>query len=275
MQTTPNKYFGTGGICRHFPLCGGCTFLDRPYSQELSEKEEHVRSLLEPVGFEIGGIMGSPRTEGWRHKVQLPFGAWKSGKEVHPVMGCYARDSHLVVDQQECRIQDPDLTATAFAVRQWAHRGAMPIYDERTGNGFLRHILLRKASATGEILLGLVCNARRPPHYRAMLKPLLEGVAKALEGTDAKLVGVVQNTNMRDTNVVLGGLEEPWWGRNWIKEKLGEQTYHLEISTFFQVNPFQTPRLYNLVRDAVPEGSRLLDAYCGLGTIGAWCASKC
>jgi 23S rRNA (uracil1939-C5)-methyltransferase len=271
---TPNATLDPVPSCRHFPRCGGCTHLDRSYAVELAQKEAEVRSLLVPAGFAMDPILGSPREEGWRHKVQLPFGIRKEGRRLVPTLGCYARDSHDVVDQSECRIQDPALTRVAQAVREWASREGIPVYDERNGSGFLRHVLLRKAQATGEILVGLVCNGRRPPHYRALLKPLLERLSRALPGDDGKLVGVVQDVNLRDTNVVLGGLEEAWWGRNWIKERLGEQTYHLELSTFFQVNPYQTPHLYDLVRDAVPDRARLLDAYCGLGTIGAWCSGK-
>lgn len=234
-----------------------------------------MRSLLEPLGCPVGKIVASPVSDGWRHKVQLPLGVRWEGRDRIPTLGCYARASHEVVDQTECRIQDPALTRLAHAVRDWARREKIPIYDEREGVGFLRHVLLRKAQATGEILLGLVCNDRRPQHYRALTKSLLKAAAKALPGADGKLVGIVQDTNTRITNVVLGGMEEPWWGRSWIKEKLGNQTYHLELSTFFQINPFQTPRLYAEVDRAVPEGSRLLDAYCGLGAIGAWVAPRC
>jgi 23S rRNA (uracil1939-C5)-methyltransferase len=261
--------------CPHFPRCGGCVFLDRPYGQELSEKESFVRGLLEPEGCRVGKILGSPRTDGWRHKVQLPFGYRREGRALVPTLGCYARDSHNVVDQAECHIQDPALTRLGMAVKEWARKARVPVYDERDGSGFLRHVLMRKAHATGEILLGLVCNDHRPPHYRALLRTLLDAASKALPGNDGVLVGVVQDVNTRSTNVVLGGREEPWWGRSWIKEKLGEQSYHLELSTFFQVNPFQTPVLYDQILGAVPDGSKLMDAYCGLGTIGSWVAHRC
>lgn len=261
--------------CRHFPICGGCSFLHRPYYEELSEKERHVRELLSPLGIKVSPIMGSPKNEGWRHKVQLPFGYWRDGNNLIATVGCYARESHQVIDQQECRIQDPALTRLGMAVRDWANRERIPVYDERTGEGFLRHILMRKAQGTGEILLGLITNGPRPQHYRGLLKTLLKATSKALPGEDGHLVGVVQDVNERDTNVVLGGQEQSWWGRDWIKEKLGEHTYHLELSTFFQINPFQTPRLYDEVLKGVPEGARLLDAYCGLGTIGMWVAGRC
>jgi len=261
--------------CRHFPICGGCSFLHRPYYEELSEKERHVRELLGPLGIRVAPIVGSPVSVGWRHKVQLPFAFRMEGKRQIATLGCFARESHQVIDQMECRIQDPALTRLGMAVRDWANRERIPIYDERSGQGFLRHVLMRKAQGTGEILLGLVTNGPRPTHYRALLKTLLQATSKALPGEDGQLVGVVQNINERSTNVVLGEVEQPWWGRDWIKEKLGKHTYHIELSTFFQINPFQTPRLYEEVRKGIREGSRVLDAYCGLGTIGMWVADRC
>lgn len=249
--------------------------MHRPYYEELSEKERHVRELLGPLGIRVSPIAGSPVSIGWRHKVQLPFAFRVEGKRQIATMGCFARESHQVVDQMECHIQDPALTRLGMAVRDWANRERIPVYDERSGEGFLRHVLMRKAHGTGEILLGLVTNGPRPTHYRALLKTLLKATAKALPGEDGTLVGVVQNINERSTNVVLGEQEQSWWGRDWIKEKLGKHTYHIELSTFFQINPYQTPRLYDEVRKGIREGSRVLDAYCGLGTIGMWVADRC
>ncbi|MEN9307868.1 MAG: hypothetical protein RL173_1800 [Fibrobacterota bacterium] len=260
--------------CRHFPLCGGCSFLAHTYVEECYRKESRVRDLLFPLGCKVERIVPSPRQDDWRHKVQLPFGRIKSGNGHIPSLGCYAQGSHDVVDQKECRIQDQALSKVAWAVRAWATREGIPVYDERKGNGFLRHLLLRKAQSSGEIILGLVCNGPRPMHYRALLKSLLPAIEKALKGTDGKLVGVIQNINERETNVVLGDQEVSWWGRNWIKEKLGDYTFHVELSTFFQVNPYQTPAMYNLAKVAIPKGAKALDAYCGMGTIAMWISDR-
>ena len=268
--TTLQSRFG----CRHFPQCGGCSFLAHTYVEECYRKESRVRDLLAPLGCRVERILSAPRQEDWRHKVQLPFGRARAGNRHYPTIGCYAAGSHEVVDQKECLIQDRSLSRLAWTVRDWAGREGIPVYNERTGSGFLRHLLLRKANATGEILMGLVCNGPRPPHFRALLKTLLPACERALKGSTDKLVGIVQDINERDTNVVLGGQEIPWWGRNWIKEKLGPYSFHVELSTFFQVNPYQTPRLYDLAKAAVPKGAKALDAYCGMGTIAFWISDK-
>lgn len=260
--------------CRHEGRCGGCQDLSLPYDEQIAAKQEAMRALFSGFrGCEVLPILPSPRSEGYRHKVQLPFGASPDRSRL-PLLGCYAEGSHAVVDQEECFVQDPALTRAAHAVREWARRGRIPVYDERTGSGFLRHVLLRKGLATGEILVGLVANGRRPPHYRTLLKPLLQALSKALPGEDGHLVGIVQDVNTRDTNVVLGGLEEPWWGRSWLKELIGSHSYHVELSTFFQVNPYQTPRLYQAAAERIPEGGKVLDAYCGMGTIALWLSGR-
>jgi len=261
--------------CRHFPLCGGCQTLDMPYSFQLEAKQRFVEEAFGDFpGVRIFPLLESPVSTGYRHKVQLPFGAVRTGRSLRPLVGCYAQGTHKVVDQSECQVQDPALSRLAWAVRDWAMHAHVPIYHEVTGEGFLRHILLRKGLATGEILLGLVANGPRPAHYRSLVKTLLPALNKVLTESDGKLVGIVQDVNTRLTNVVLGGYEEPWWGRSFLKERIGKHSFHVELSTFLQVNPYQTPRLYAEVARHIPDGGRVLDAYCGMGTITLWLSGK-
>lgn len=261
--------------CRHFPHCGGCQTLDQPYAEQVSRKQRFVEDTFGDVrGITIPPLIESPRVTGYRHKVQLPFGTIRDGRSLRPVVGCYAEGTHEVVDQLECQVQDPALSKVAWAVRAWVARERVPVYDERTGQGFLRHVLLRKGLATGEILVGLIANGPRPPYYRTLLKTLLPTLSRALEGQEGRVVGIVQDVNTRSTNVVLGGVEEPWWGRSFLKERIGAHSFHVELSTFIQVNPYQTPRLYEEAARHVPDGGRVLDAYCGMGTISLWLAGK-
>ncbi len=263
--------------CRHFPLCGGCQSLDIPYVKQLERKHQTLRELFRDFPeADIANVLESPSPYDYRHKVQLPFAVLREGKHLVPSLGCYAAGSHQVVDQRECHVQDPALSRLVWAVRDWARKERIPVYDERTGQGFLRHVLLRKGFGTGEILLGLVANGEKPPGSRRLTASLLDQAARALNAVPGtgRLVGVVQSINTRSTNVVLGTREVLWWGRPFLKERLGAFTFRMGISTFFQVNPFQTPRLYDIVRDWVPDGSRLLDVYCGNGTITLWCAAK-
>ena len=259
--------------CIHFPACGGCALLDIPYDEQIQTKKENLIRLFEKYAIPEPTIIKSPQEYFYRHKVQLPFASVKDGRGYRPVLGCYARDSHFVVDQKECLIQDKALTIAAHGIREWARKTRLPVYNEKTRTGFLRHVLLRKGAGTGEILIGIVTNGDRPEGSRQIAKMLLDIVQPAL-GTSGTVVGIVQNVNKRDTNVVLGDTEHIWWGRPYIKELLGTLKFKLEMSTFFQVNSYQTPNLYNEVARHIPSGARVLDLYCGVGSITLWLASK-
>jgi len=259
--------------CVHFPACGGCTILDKEYNLQIEEKKKVLCGLFDKFKLDTVHVIRSPQPFYYRHKVQLPFASVNAGKTRRTVLGCYAADSHSVINQTECMIQDKELTLVAHAVRDWAIKTGLPSYNEKTKSGFLRHVLLRKASGTGEILIGLVTNGDRVEGSRTLSRLLLDIVGKRI-GDISKVVGIVQNVNKRDTNVVLGDSENVWWGRPYIKEMLGDLKFKLEMSTFFQVNPFQTPNLYNEVKNAIPAGSRVLDLYCGVGSITLWVASK-
>jgi 23S rRNA (uracil1939-C5)-methyltransferase len=265
-------------VCRHFPACGGCQTLDRDYAVQLADKHAGlVRLFAEWPHVPIDPVLPSPRTEGYRHKVQLPFG-FAPGAPGHPTVGCYAAGSHEVIDQDECRVQEPSLSRAAWAVRDWAAAHRLPIYREGKGTGWLRHLLLRRGAGTGEILLGLVTNGAGIKSFdpRALLPDLLARVRTAIAAgpEGGELIGVLQSVNAQRTNVVLGGEEILWWGRPELRENLGPFAFRAGLSAFLQVNPYQAPRLYDLAVAAVPDGARVLDLYCGVGTISLWAARK-
>jgi 23S rRNA (uracil1939-C5)-methyltransferase len=260
--------------CPHFPRCGGCQTLATPYPQQLAEKQLLLKKLFSFDNITIPGVLPSPQVDCYRHKVQLPFGSGRQGRGSTVTLGCYANGSHDVVDQRVCLVQDADLSRAAWAVRDWARYSRLDVYDERAHKGFLRHALLRKGAATGEILIGLVTNGARPPGTRNLAGSLLEKVNKALSPGTARVAGIVQNVNMRRTNVVLGELEFVWWGTPFIFEKIGDYRFAVGLSTFFQVNPLQTVHLYDEVLKWIDRGSRVLDVYCGVGSITLWVSKK-
>ena len=259
--------------CIHFPLCGGCTRLDVPYEEQLQVKQRIIEELFLPLIDGIPAILPSPEQYYYRHKVQLPFGYRKTGKAEQPTVGCYAVDSHRVVNQRMCLIQDRDCSMIIWTLREWAKRAGLSVFNEQSGRGFLRYGLLRKGSGTGEILVGLVTNGGRPEGSRQLARLLLEMLDEVLTKSSS-VVGVIQNVNTRKTNVVLGHEEHVWWGRPYLKETMGEWRFKIGLSTFFQVNPFQTPRLYNQVLRHVPRQSRVIDCYCGVGGIALWISRK-
>ncbi|NLG17994.1 MAG: 23S rRNA (uracil(1939)-C(5))-methyltransferase RlmD [Fibrobacter sp.] len=252
--------------CPHFSECGGCSFLDKPYQDQLALKRQQIKEIFPEWNCEVHP---SPEPFFYRHKVQLPFGS-AAGKIL---LGCYSKDSHRVIDQRKCLIQDRDLTAAAYSVRDWAKKFKLTAYNEKNNTGFLRHVLLRKGAGTGQILIGLVTNGGRPSGSRFLASKLVEMVNERLSPA-AQVAGIVQNVNVRRTNVVLGTEEHTWWGSSFLKENLGPYRFKLGISTFFQVNPYQTPNLYDEVLKWVPEGSGVLDLYCGTGSISLWISSR-
>ena len=259
--------------CIHFPKCGGCTALNIPYSEQLASKKEMLHNLFSSFNIDIPEIIASPNPLYYRHKVQLPFGSFGKGSQRKITLGCYALDSHNVIDQKECFVQDRDLTAIAHAIRRWAQKAKFEPYNEKNGSGFLRHCLLRKGASTGEILVGLVTNGGRIAGSRNFARSLMDEAQKVIS-KDSQIVGVIQNVNTRSTNVVLGEHYEVWWGREFLKEKLGRYRFNVGLSTFFQVNPFAAPLLYNLVLEQIPQGGNVLDVYCGVGTITLWVSQK-
>ncbi len=290
-------------VCKHFPACGGCQILDLDYPEQLLAKTEELRRHFSDwPNLSIAEILPSPHIYSYRHKVQLPFGLesrgmeWKDMKRrgmaanapsILATMGCYAAGSHLVVDQEECLVQDAGLSQAAWTVRAWAITHSIPVYREDSGIGWLRHLLLRKGSGTGEIILGLVTNGPGT-EYQIHLPDLVESLQNGLaslvpptENTAAfpahgknNLVGIVQCINTERTNVVLRGEEKVLWGRAHLEEILGPFTFTVGISTFFQVNPFQTPHLYDLAVNNIPSGATVLDLYSGLGSIALWASRR-
>jgi 23S rRNA (uracil1939-C5)-methyltransferase len=261
--------------CPHFSRCGGCETLDLPYVRQVIEKTKIVESLFSRCpGLKVLPVIPCLDPCYYRHKVQLPFGVKKQGRTFGITLGCYARDSHEVVDQRVCLVQDRDLSAVAWTVRQWAVQHRLSVYNEQKHSGFLRHLLLRKAAGTGEILVGLITNGEKPPGSRHLSSTLLDMIAKSFPGREMPVVGIVQNVNTRRTNVVLGERENTWWGRPFLFEKLGHWRFKPGLSTFFQVNPLQTPRLYDEVLKWIDRGPAVLDCFCGVGSISLWVSRK-
>ncbi|RHX92598.1 23S rRNA (uracil(1939)-C(5))-methyltransferase RlmD [Leptospira stimsonii] len=263
--------------CQHYPECAGCDRLHIGYEKQLQLKQEEIEKQFGGFkGLDIRTIVRSPKDQMYRHKVQLPFGHRKIGKKTVLTLGLHNKENTFIIDQKECRIQDADLTTVASAIRHWARTENLSPYFEKNGNGLLRHIVLRKAHASQEILVGVVTNASEIPGRKNITNSLHSYIKQFLsqEKSKAEVVGILQNVNQRNTKVVLGEKETTWFGRHFIKEKIGDLNFQIGLSTFFQVNPFQIENLYNLVLDDLPSDSVVVDAYCGIGTITLYAASK-
>lgn len=252
--------------CPLFGECGGCQWQMLDYDAQLRWKRALVCEAIERVG----GLKGVPvhpalgMEDPWRYrnKGQYPVGV--KGSKV--VAGYYRRGSHQIVDLDSCPIQHPLVDAVMVATKRRLDRRRIPIYEEATHRGILRHLVIRASYSWPQVQLTLVTRTRR-----AMV-----GLARQLRGEIPELVGVVQNINRERTNVILGPREKTISGRTWLSERVGRFIYRLSSSSFFQVNTLETEVLCReAVRAAsLTGGEHVVDVYAGVGTLSLFLAEK-
>ena len=247
--------------CEAFPRCGGCSFRHIDYAAELATKRREAGEALRRIGgieLELEPILGASNPERYRNKALLPVHMEQGRARA----GYYARHSHRVVYSGDCRLQPEAFNQLAGAICAWAQEAGCGVYDEETHKGLLRHIYLRQAKDGAQMLVCLVINGQGVPRAD-MLIARLRAESQAVKG-------ILLNHNREDTNVVLGQSETLLWGQGHITETLCGLEFTLSPQSFFQVNARQAERLYRLAGEyaGLSGGERVLDLYCGTGTIG-------
>jgi len=249
--------------CAQFAQCGGCVYRHISYQAELEAKQQRVRDALERIGgfhgLEIRPIVGAENPDRYRNKTQLPIGRGP-GNEVR--MSFFASHSHRIIHCSECLLQPDEFTAAMEAFQEWARQSGEDIYDEETGKGRLRHLYLRRAGATGEVMVCVVVNGNGV-HFEPELVEMLRKKVPDLKS-------VIINVNRERTNVVLGQKCRAVWGSDFITDTLCGLHFHISPMSFYQVNRDQAERLYTLAGEyaGLTGKETLLDLYCGTGTIG-------
>ena len=248
--------------------CGGCPMLGMDYAAQLKQKEETVKKLLGRFG-PVEHIRGMETPYHYRNKVISTFTTGWGGKLTS---GIYAANSHKVLPVESCLLQDEVLDKVMLAVRAAANACRYQPFNEDKGTGLLRHCLLRRGVATGQVMVVLVTAQPVLPGAKNFVKALLAEAEKR----GVPVTTVVQNYNPRRTSVVLGEDEKVLYGKGFILDTLCGKTYALSPRSFYQVNPVQTAVLYGLAVDAakLTGNEVVLDAYCGIGTIGLTAADK-
>ena len=248
--------------------CGGCPLLGLDYAEQLKQKEEKVRALVGKYG-PVHPIRGMEQPYHYRNKVISTFATGWGGKLTS---GIYAANSHKVLPVESCLLQDEVLDKTMQAVRAAANACRYQSYDEDKGTGLLRHCLLRRGVATGQVMVVLVTAQPVLPGAKNFVKALLTEAAQR----GVTVTTVVQNVNSRKTSVVLGEAEKVLYGKGFILDTLCGKTYAISPRSFYQVNPAQTAVLYGLAVEAAKLTGKevVLDAYCGIGTIGLCAAGR-
>ena len=257
--------------------CGGCEWLSVPYPIQLKRKQAQVEELLAPLAninnVTIEPIRGMDEPLAYRHKAATPFAPGK-GRTVRS--GFYASGTHKIIASKECLVEDGRARAILNDVAYLAGQFNIHAYQEDRGKGALRHGVVRCGYATDDVMLVLVVNGQHLPHEQEFIA--------ALRKAHPELTSIFVNVNQKRTNAILGRETRLLWGSTSMSDKLLDCTFEIGPTSFYQTNPQQTEVLYQLAIDGALAGSKLadseqtgdaqasnlrvLDAYCGTGTIG-------
>ena len=254
-------------LCAAPLSCGGCVYRHVTYAHELSIKHGFVKSAFVKAGLpkvEVLPVMSTNKVTGYRNKAQYPVANTKSGMR----SGFYASKTHDLIPVDDCAIQNPKFASITRAVCRLCDEYGIRAYDEKTGNGLMRHIYLRIAEATGEIMLCLVVNGKTLPNESEIVAHLV--------GEFPDIVSLVLNTNTESTNVVLGKEYRILYGKDYIEDVLCGLRFRISAPSFYQVNRGGAELLYSLAAEAAMlDGTQsVADLYCGTGTIGLSVSSK-
>ena len=250
--------------CENYKSCGGCQLQRLPYPEQLRRKQGRVISLLGEFGH-VEEIVGMADPTHYRNKVTAAFALDRNRRVVS---GIYQPNSHKVVPVDDCLIEDVTADRIIADIRNMLRDFKILVFDERSGKGWLRHVLVRRGFATGETLVVLVAVSPIFPTQKPFVKKLLE--------KHPEITSVILNVNDRFTPVVLGDREKVLYGPGYIEDELCSHRFRISPRSFYQINPVQTEKLYRCAVDfaALTGKETVLDAYCGIGTIGITASDK-
>ena len=257
--------------CRKARACGGCQLQHMDYSAQLAYKTDKVRQNLKRIGGietqaenENGSLpvlypcIGMADPWRYRNKAQIPFGYDKNGELT---AGFYAGHTHDIIDMEDCLLA-PEETAEAVRVmKEFMRVNGVRAYEEKTGKGLVRHLLVRKGFSSGQVMICVIINGEKLPHW--------ERLAEMLEARVPGFSTLCLNVNRTSGNVILGEKTLTLFGPGYIEDDIGDVRFRISPNSFFQVNPVQTEVLYGKALEfAGLTGSETVwDLYCGIGTI--------
>ena len=250
-------------LCPVSKACGGCQWIDIPYTEQLMRKQELLTKLLKPY-VKPERVIGMEQPFHYRNKVHAAFGMSRSG----PVSGIYKAGSHTIVPVDSCLIENEKADAIIVTIRSLLRSFKIKTYDEDSGYGLLRHVMVRTGHNSGEIMVVLV--------LASPILPSKNNFVKALKKEHPEITTVVVNVNDRRTSMVLGEKEQVIYGKGYITDTLCGKTFRISPKSFYQVNATQTEVLYKQAMEyaGLTGKETVLDAYCGTGTIGMIASDK-
>lgn len=262
MADTVNK---SKSRCPVSKKCGGCTMINVPYEEQTVRKQQRVEDLIGRYG-RVDPIVRMKNPDHYRNKVTSVFAPDKKGK---PVCGIYKAGTHEVVPVKACMLEDlraDRIIQTVFALME---SFKIRVYDEDRRTGFLRYVQVRTARGTRQVMVTLVTAEAVFPQAKKFVNALVK--------RHPEITTVVQNINDKQTTMVLGEKEKVLHGPGYIEDVLCKKRFRISSRSFYQVNSLQTEKLYNIALDyaGFSGKERILDAYCGIGTIGIIASDRC
>ena len=250
--------------CSVSKKCGSCQYQGVPYKEQLADKQKKMNKLLGKFG-KVKPIIGMDDPFYYRNKVHAVFDRDRKG---NIICGTYEAKTHKVVPVEECMIEDKISQEIIRTIRDMLKSFKIKTYDEDTGYGLLRHVLVRRGFSTGEIMVVLVVGS---PVF-----PSKNNFVKALQKKYPQITTVVLNVNDKKTSMVLGERDIVLYGKGFIRDTLCGCTFRISPQSFYQVNPVQTEILYKTAIEYAGLGRKgtVIDAYCGIGTIGLVAAKR-
>ena len=252
--------------CITYKRCGGCNLRHIQYEETLKMKQNAVQSLVNKTlknKIQVDKTIGMDKPYHYRNKAQYPLGIDKNGD---PVIGVFANRTHEVIPMENCFIQNPQSEEIAKYVLQFIKQNHISIYNEETQKGLFRHIIIKVGIKTNEIMCIFVINGKNIPKENELKSALVQRFSN--------IKTIVKNINTKNTNVILGEQNINIFGNGYIEDILGEYRFKISPLSFFQVNPIQAEKLYNIgVKAAnISKDDVVFDLYCGIGTISLFMA---
>lgn len=256
--------------CQFHRQCGGCQIQALSYEKQLEFKQNKVLGNLQRIGgfavakLPVEPIVGMDDPYNYRNKAQFPIGTDKEG---HIVTGFYAGRTHQIIPNRDCALGVSVNQQILDLVIGLMEEKGITAYDEETGKGLVRHVLIRYGFTTKEIMVCIIINGKKLPFADAFVQALTQ-----IEG----MTSITLNHNTKQTNVIMGDEITLLWGQEYITDYIGDIKYQISPLSFYQVNPVQTKKLYGLALEyADLKGDETVwDLYCGIGTISLFLAQK-